>query len=226
MIQTKRLARRPGLTTSLAVMGLLTIVLTVGCAPTELVNVWRDPSIARPQITKLLVISLRKDATRRRMWEDAFANELANYGVAATPSYRAFPKSAPDTAAMRDALKSNEYGGVLTVTPLSPTMEQRYVPGYWAGGPDDYWFGPQWDRYYRWWWYYQQPGYVETYTFTRNEIDVYLTHNGGETMVWSGTSDQTDPATMEEIRLSVAEQVVRKLAKQGIIPGEKLTHER
>jgi hypothetical protein len=198
---------------------LAMLLATLGCAPTELVNVWRDPSVARPELNKMLVISLRKDATRRRMWEDAFAGELADYGVAAIQSYRLCPGGAPDTSDMKQCLVKGDFNGVLTIAPLSPTMEQRYVPGYWTASPD--WFSPYWDRYYRWWWYYQQPGYVETYTLTRNEIDVYLTHNGGETMVWSGTSDQTDPATMEEVRSSVVAQVVRKLAKQGIIPGKE-----
>jgi hypothetical protein len=48
-----------------------------------------------------------------------------------------------------------------------------------------------------------------------------MVHNGGETMIWTGTSDQTDPAAMEEVRNSVAGQVVAKLAKQGIIPAKE-----
>jgi len=219
MNQRRGAARKlmPG--ASLAVMALLLAAAMVGCAPTMLVNVWRDPSIARPQLNKMLVISLRKDATRRRMWEDAFANELAKHGVSATQSYRLCPGSAPDTGQMRECINKGDFNSVLTIAPLSPNIEQQYVPGYWSAGPD-YWFSPYWDRYYRWWWRYQQPGYIETYTLTRNEIDVYITHNGGETMVWSGTSNQTDPATMEEVRSSVVEQVVSKLAKQGIIPGK------
>jgi|WetSurMetagenome_2_1015567.scaffolds.fasta_scaffold20392_4 hypothetical protein len=197
----------------------MTGMIAVGCAPTALANVWRDPSIARPQLNKILVISLRKDATRRRMWEDAFASELAKYGVAATPSYRLYPNAAPDTGQMRECLNKGDFNGVMTIAPLPPTIEQQFVPGYWSADPG-IWFSPHWDRYYRWWWHYQQPGYVETYKLTRNEIDVYLTHSDGETMIWSGMSDQTDPATMEEVRSSVASQVAAKLAKQVIIPGK------
>ncbi len=218
MIQRERMARKLTLGVFLGIMALL--LAGTGCAPTALVNVWRDPSIARPELNKMLVISLRKDATRRRMWEDAFASELAKYGVAATQSYRLCPNAAPDTSQMRECLTKGSFNGVLTIAPLAPVTEQQYVPGYWSTGPD-YGFSPFWDRYYRWWWWYQQPGYIETYTLTRNEVDVYLTHNGGETMVWSGTSDQTDPATMEEVRSSVVAQVVHKLAKQGIIPGKE-----
>ncbi len=214
----QRIARSMTIGASLAVVVLL--LAGAGCAPTALVNVWHDPSIARPQLNKMLVIALRKDETRRRVWEDAFADELANYGVAATQSYRLYPKSAPDTAQIAEALGSKDFNGVLTITPLSSTTEQKYVPGYWVSGPG-FWFGPRWDRYYRWWWRYQQPGRVETYTLRRSEVDVYMTHDNGETMVWSGTSDQTDPATMEQVRSSVAGQVVTKLAKQGIIPGRE-----
>jgi hypothetical protein len=200
--------------------GVVALLLAgAGCAPTALVNVWRDPSIARPQLNNLLVISLRKDATRRRMWEDAFAEELSRSGAAATQSYRLYPKSAPDTTQISAALVARGFNGVLTIAPLPSATEQLYVPGYWVSNPG-YWFGPHWNRYYRWWWHYQQPQ-VETYTLTRNEVDVYMTHEGGETMVWSGTNDQTDPATMEEVRASVAKQVVARLAKQGVIAGKE-----
>jgi hypothetical protein len=220
MNRTEGNARKLVLGTSLAAVVLLMAATMSGCAPTALVNVWRDPSIASPRLDKVLVISLRKDATRRRMWEDAFASELSRYGVTATQSYRLCPGAAPDTGQMGRCLNEGDFNGVLTIAPLSPTIEKQYVPGYWSTDPG-MWFSPYWDRYYRWWWQYQQPGYVETYTLTRNEIDVYLTHKGGETMVWSGTSDQTDPATMEEVRASVVAQVVAKLAKQGIISGTK-----
>src|SRR5512136_2500811 len=118
MTQRQSAARKLRTCASLAVMALL--LAAAGCAPTELVNVWRDPSVARPQLNKMLVISLRKDATRRRMWEDAFANELAKYGVAATQSYRLCPSAAPDTGQMRECLNMGDFSGVLTIAPLSP----------------------------------------------------------------------------------------------------------
>ena len=113
MNQSQGAARKLMLGAFLMVIALLLAADTVGCAPTELVNVWRDPSIARPQLNKMLVISLRKDATRRRMWEDAFANELARYGVAATPSYRLCPNSAPDTGQMSECLNKGDFNAVL-----------------------------------------------------------------------------------------------------------------
>lgn len=49
---------------------------------------------------------------------------------------------------------------------------------------------------------------------------MYVVHNGREAMVWSGTSNKTDPATLEEVRTSVATQVAANLADQGIIPAK------
>jgi hypothetical protein len=219
MNRTEGNARKLVLGTSLAAVVLLTATMT-GCAPTTLVNVWRDPSIASPRLTKMLVISLRLDAGRRRIWEDAFASELSRYGVAATPSYRQCPDAAPDTGQMRGCLNEGDFDGVLTISPLSPRIERDYVPGYWSLEPD-IWLNPFWGRYYGQWRYVHTPGYVETYELRRNEIDVYLTHEGRERLIWSGTSDQTDPATMEEVRSSVVAQVVAKLTKQGIISGMK-----
>jgi len=119
---------------------------------------------------------------------------------------------------MRECLAKDDFNGVLTIGPLPPRIEKDYVPGYWSLEPN-IWFSPYWGRYYRHWYYVYNPGYFETYSLTRNEVDVYMTHSGSEMLIWSATSDQIDPATMEEVRMSVARQVAARLAKQGIIPG-------
>src|SRR5450759_5741337 len=67
------------------------LILLAGCASSELVDVWSDPSFQSPPLNKMLVISVGKNPVHRRMWEDAFSVELVRHNVAATPSYRFFP---------------------------------------------------------------------------------------------------------------------------------------
>lgn len=53
-----------------------TIAVILSCSPTtELVNVWKDPALQAP-INHVLVIAMRRDPIRRRLWEDAFVTQL------------------------------------------------------------------------------------------------------------------------------------------------------
>lgn len=143
---------RPKLNVLLALSGSL-LATVVGCAPAALVDVWRNPSIARPELKRIIVISMRKDATRRRTWEDAFATELSKYGVAATQSYRLCRNVAgPDAELMRSCLNTSDFDGILMIAPLSLNTDEAYVPGTGTAGPSS--FRPYWDHYYRSWWYY------------------------------------------------------------------------
>ncbi|HTW91289.1 MAG TPA: hypothetical protein VMH22_06225 [bacterium] len=209
-------ALRPKLSVLLALSGML-LATMVGCAPAALVDVWRNPSVARPRLKKILVISMCKDATRQRMWEDAFATELSKYGVTATQSYRLCRNVAgPDTELMRSCLNTSDFDGILMIAPLTLNTDKEYVPSSGTTGPSS--FTPYWDHYDRSWWYYKQPGKVDTLPHPRNEVDVYLVDNGREAMVWSGTSNKTDPATLEEVLTNVATPVAADLAEQAIIP--------
>jgi len=60
MNRSESIARRARTCTALAAATVL-LTLSAGCAPTALVNVWRDPSIAAPRLNRVLVIALRKD---------------------------------------------------------------------------------------------------------------------------------------------------------------------
>ncbi len=79
-----------------AALGFL-ICQMYGCASTDLVDIWHDSSFQAPPLGKMLVVAVSKDATKRRIWEDAFAYQLAQQGVAATSSYRLFSDALPDT---------------------------------------------------------------------------------------------------------------------------------
>jgi len=48
-----------------------------GCATSNLVDIWHDPSYKAAPLNKMLVIVVRKDAAKRRIWEDDFAHEHA-----------------------------------------------------------------------------------------------------------------------------------------------------
>jgi hypothetical protein len=44
-----------------------------------------------------MAIAVRNNPVKRRIWEDAFVNELSKNGVNATSSYHLFPDALADT---------------------------------------------------------------------------------------------------------------------------------
>ena len=82
-----------------------------------------------PPLAKMLVITVRKDLTKRRIWEDAFVNELAKHGVAATSSYGLFPDVPPDTNQVIATVKANGFDGILVVLMLPTETNKQYFKG-------------------------------------------------------------------------------------------------
>src|SRR5215212_1741630 len=106
-------------------------LMLAGCAASSgLVNMWRDPEVPAASLRKVYVVSLRQDAARRRIMEDAFASALNERGVAATPSYRDFPAALPDTVQVAEAVQSGGFDAVLVISGLDTRTVQNYVPGY------------------------------------------------------------------------------------------------
>jgi hypothetical protein len=193
--------------------------LMLGCNSTELTDVWKDPSIQTPMLNKMLVIVIRQNQIRRRVWEDAFVSGLASHGVAATPSYQLFPSSIPDTGQVGGAMRNYGFDGIMVVHSLPPETSNFAVPGY-VANEQALGYNPFKNRYFI---YYQQvehPGYVEALTTARREVDVYMTRNGGGQMIWSAISETPDPKSARDVQNQLVNLVVPRLVKQGIIPAK------
>src|SRR5687768_1332862 len=99
---------------TLAGIGMAMVVGVLGCAAqSEMTDLWKDPSFGSSPVRNVLVVGVRKDPVRRRIWEDAFATELRARGVTATSSYTLTPDAVPDTQQVIDAIRDNGYDAVL-----------------------------------------------------------------------------------------------------------------
>jgi hypothetical protein len=193
--------------------------LMVGCASSELVDIWSDPSFNSPCLNKMLVISVSKNSTHRRIWEDAFSAELAKYNVAATSSYRLFPDAVPDTNQVIRIVQSNGFDGILVTHRLPSEANPQYVQGYM--GQEQYTryagrisgFVP----YYRNVWH---AGYVDSQKVDMRAIDVWATKNEGQ-MIWGATSKTPEPSSVQEDRPEIVKLVMSELTKQRIIASER-----
>jgi hypothetical protein len=194
--------------------------LILSCSPTtQLVDVWKDPSLQAP-VNHVLVIAMRKDPVRRRLWEDAFVTQLEQYGVTAVPSYRSFPDEIPDTTQVRDIVTAQGFDGVLTAQALPKEVSTTNVPGTITYEPRTG-YNPWQNRYVT---HYQRvvyPPYVDSTPIYRYQVDMLMPARDRGQLIWSGTSNTTDPNTMQDLQHEVTSLVVNTLSKQGVIPSRQ-----
>ena len=203
-------------TRALIVGGAILCVAAIACATsTSLVNMWKDPAAPRQPIRSMLVVTLRHDATSRRLWEDGFVASLKAHGINATPSYELFPNAAPDTAELTRTVRGRGFDGVLVSHPLSTTTETRYVPGYITSEPVTY-LSPWTGHYYTYFAQVYAPGYAEADQVVRYETEVWLTRGAGR-LVWSGTTETINPASAGQVNQEIADVIVPALLKSGVV---------
>jgi hypothetical protein len=167
----------------------------------------------------MLVIAVRKEATKRRIWEDAFAGELVKHGVAATASYSLFPDAPPDTNQVITTVQTNGFDGILVILRLPTETNTHYVQGY-TTVERNVNFLSYWHRYGAYYREIEHPGYVDSQTVAIRSIDVTTTGNGGK-MIWSATSRTPDPGSVADVQRGIAGLVVSELARRSIISSKK-----
>jgi hypothetical protein len=187
------------------------------CTASRLTDVWKDPSYNLGPMKTMIVISMKKDPVRRRLWEDAFTAEFLKYGVTATPSYYLFPDNLPDTNRIDEAIHLHGYDGVLIESRLRPQIQTTEVPAYVTTTPVMR-YNPWRHRYDTWYQEEYHPGYTDTSKTARHEADVWTTRENGR-MVWSGTCSTQNPASSQQVHEEMTGLVVSALAKAGIIPA-------
>lgn len=210
---------------TLGIGGLATaLVLFVGpwgsgcVAGSQMTNQWHDASLAPGSIHNVLVIAVRKDPVRRRAWEDAYVNELAVRGVAATASYRRFEAAVPDTQQVIDLVRKESFDGVLTSVRLPDEETSRYVPG--TVRPTRVSSYDYYGRFHDSWMSVQEPGYTETDTVMRMQTDLWSSKLEGGRLVWSGTLNTLESSGSTTAQQAVARHIVPELQKQGWVPAK------
>jgi len=101
------------------------IVFIESCSTSSLVDVWNDPSYKEPPLKKIFVIAIRKDQVQRRIWEDAFVDELSKEGIKSTPSYSLFRDMLPDTNQVIQLVQDIGFDGILITRILSSETESH-----------------------------------------------------------------------------------------------------
>jgi hypothetical protein len=207
----------PARPSALLLGALLSVALLAGCSTTRITDHWRDPAWNEPPLHNVLIMVVRKDPARRRIWEDAWVDALHKHGITATPSYRSFPDEVPSEDAIDDVMRNTNYDGIILSRNLGSREYLHYVPPSYVTYPVGHRWGGFYGRYHTYWGTSVTPGYVEPEVVVHNEITVWDARADGK-MVWSGTASTSNPTSVDQLSNSLTKEVVSKLARDAILP--------
>ena len=192
---------------------ILGAMLFAGCATTQVLSVWKDPSYqAHP--AKVMVIGVAKNPIYRRMFEDEFTQQIKAHGSEAIASYSVLSdKLQEDQGAIAAKVKELGVDTVLITRMVSSKTVQYYVPGsayypppYYGTWPDYYGYG------YR---YMYSPGYIAEDEYAMIETNLYETVS--DKLVWAATSEVSISHPDQKLIKSYIDVMVNSMAGNGLL---------
>lgn len=200
----------------LACLLVVAAALVSGCAPsTRLTNAWVDPGYAGAPFKKVLVLAISKEAAQRRIFEDEFSAKLRSAGVEAVPGYRLLPEDGRvEKDKLAETVRRAGADGAIVTRILHVDSRTAYSPGYVTVVPSiGYW--RDFYGFYGSAWAVTVPPQVYQYAVVVVETNLWRTADG--TLVWSGTTQTTDPGELRKEIAGYAEIIIGALRERGLI---------
>jgi hypothetical protein len=186
---------------------LIAMVLAViagSCASTRITSEWKDESLSRLPLRKVLAVFQTADPGQRRILEDQMARELPN----AVPSYSVVrDNEVRDIERVKARVRELGFDAILIMRVVADEQRQSYVPparwvmpvhyidlwGYWNFG---------WTEVY-------EPGYVRTDRIVRIATTLYSLPD--DKLVFASESESFDPASLPKAVAETAKAVAKEL---------------
>lgn len=174
-------------------------LLLAACAASTQFNAqWLNPEAgSRMPVKNVLVIGISRDATARRIYEDAMVAQLGARGVKAHASYRTLPDDGPaPQAAIEKAVRDIGADAVLVSRTVSVTNEVRVSPGMVMGPPMGFGWGGFYGYYHGMW----SSAYAippSVYTVQNVVVDTRLFDAREFMVLWSGSSTTNPTSSMQ-----------------------------
>jgi hypothetical protein len=201
------------------ILTLVASVVIASCAASLLGNMWVDRTFKTDGLKNVLVVAVRNDPVKRRMWEDGFASALAEYGTSAKRSYEIWPNALPDTETVREEVKRGGYDGVLINKRPPDTAQLTWVQGY-SRRESVTRYDPNSGASYTTWQDVAVPATMDTTAVVNYQTNLWSTTDHGR-LVWSAMSHTTDAFSMQLIQYQTESLLLPEMAKAGMLPKKK-----
>jgi hypothetical protein len=198
---------------------LLAAALFCSCASVSLDETWRNPGFKAGRLQRVLVVSITKKDSSRRVYEDMLASELSRRGVETVAGYTLIPDTGKaDWNELQKAVKKAATQAVLTVQTIKVERQTTVQPGYIDPYPGR-WYPeafPSWDLYG----YYGSmsnygPTYITTYDVATMQVNLFDAATGK--LIWAATLQSSEPEKVVAVGKDLARLVAERLAKEGLI---------
>ena len=187
----------------------LGLVALTGCSSTRLIESWSPPDAPLITFRKVIVVCISQNNVTRRVAEDAMVRQILE--AEATPSYQLIPDAElRDTARVETRIAAAGFDGAVTMRLLAVDKRVTWVPGYHQ--PHYRSFGGYFDR--AWPGAYDR-GRFEVDQIVRIETNVYSVKDNR--LIWAGTSETFNPASVETVVEEIASEVAKDLRKRGLL---------
>lgn len=204
-------------------IGFLTIaaglVALAGCSSTTVDETWKSPDVKQLAFKKVLIVAPIADGAVRRTVEDEVKVKVNAKDVDVIPSYTVIPSPANLKlfANIQDAIFRTDADGLVVIRPVSNRTEISS-----AGGAYPY---PAAYGTLRGYWgvYGALPlAYApDVYTDQIITVETNIYDARSLKLLWSGTTETTDPTSVRDFVDSVAKAIREELQKQGLVPAPK-----
>ncbi|NJN39838.1 MAG: hypothetical protein HC807_01815 [Gammaproteobacteria bacterium] len=190
--------------------------LVSGCAPaTQLTNAWVDPAYKGPPFRNVLVLGVSRNEGERRTFEDEFAAKLRAAGVKAAPGYTVLPENGNVAKeVLEGVLKRIGADGAIVARVLDVDRRTAYSPGYVTVIPSvGYARGFTASTGLPWRSRRRPPLTSTMWSWSRRSL--WQTRDA--TLVWSATTQTTDPGELKKEIAGYADVIIGALRERGLI---------
>ena len=184
---------------------VLAALLLGGCAATQIVNQWSNPSYPTASFKRIIVIGVSKQPSIRRTFEDEVVARLKAAGTDAVAGYEFIPEDGQvEESRLARAVKQAGADAVITTRLVRIERQAEYIPRtYGPYGP----YGPYPGfGFYRWyssaWAGFYEPPRLRYYDIYISETSLYDVKS--DRLVWSGLAKTTK---LDDIRSEIQEFV-------------------
>ena len=188
----------------------LAIAILAACETTntQLKGVWVSPDKSRAPVESVLAIGVNRDATARRMYEDAIVAQLAARGVKARVSYNLLPELGPaPPSGIEKVVRAAGVDAVLVSRTVRTSTDIRVTPGHSRGGP---WGLPGlWDSSW--------PVPPNIQSLENVDVESQLFDAKEFTLLWSGLSTTRSSPSMQQTISDIAKLLVKALWDAKVI---------
>ena len=191
---------------------IVAALLLSGCAATQIINQWSNPSYETASFKRIMVIGISKQTSIRRTFEDVFVAQLKAAGTDAVPGYEFIPEDGPvEESRLAQAVEQAGADAVITTRLVRVERQADYLAGPYGPYPG---FG-----YYRWystaWVGFYEPPRLHFYDIYISETSLHDVRK--DRLVWSGTAKTTKLDDIGNEIQEFVEVVIRALREKNLL---------